>query len=245
MILNLYKKKGETPLECMERYRAEHSEIGADKMTYAGRLDPLAEGELLVLTREDCKQKDTYLGRDKEYEVDVLFGFSTDTHDVMGIIQGISQPPEIEEKKVEKLLVEFVGTFSQKYPVYSSKTVGGKPLFAYAKSGELGDIEIPEKEVTIYKLELLKISSITGADLLKKIIEDVSLVRGDFRQKEILEIWNKTLAGNSEKTYPIIKIRALVSSGTYVRLLADSLGKKLAVSALALNIVRTKIMVEK
>lgn len=72
----IYKHIGETPLEALERFRREQG-IAADvPMTYAGRLDPMAEGLLLILLGEECKNKEKYLGLDKEYEVEVLFGIT-------------------------------------------------------------------------------------------------------------------------------------------------------------------------
>lgn len=75
----IYKRIGETPLEAMEKARFNHPEWEKLPMTYAGRLDPVAEGLLLVLAGEDCKEKDKYLDLTKEYELSVLFGFETDT----------------------------------------------------------------------------------------------------------------------------------------------------------------------
>ena len=41
-VLNLYKKRGETPLECIYRFKMVNPEYADKPMTYAGRLDPLA-----------------------------------------------------------------------------------------------------------------------------------------------------------------------------------------------------------
>ena len=57
----LNKEIGETPLECMERFRLSKGLDPLLPMTYAGRLDPMAEGVLLVLVGEECKNKDKYL----------------------------------------------------------------------------------------------------------------------------------------------------------------------------------------
>ncbi len=60
-----YKELGETPLECLERMRIKHNIGQNTPMTYAGRLDPMADGLLIVLVGEECKKKDTYLGLNK------------------------------------------------------------------------------------------------------------------------------------------------------------------------------------
>src|SRR3989344_2297636 len=85
MIFELYKKEGQTPLEAMEEFRKENLEYKDQKMTYAGRLDPMAEGVLLILTGDDCKEKQKYLGLNKEYEFEILWGFQTDTYDILGL----------------------------------------------------------------------------------------------------------------------------------------------------------------
>ena len=49
-IINLYKPAGWTPLAAMEALRAVTPALAGEPMVYAGRLDPMAEGVLLVLT---------------------------------------------------------------------------------------------------------------------------------------------------------------------------------------------------
>ena len=83
-VLPVYKNAGETPLECLERVRKQHPEFIHMPITYAGRLDPMAEGVLLLLIGDECMKKDEYLNLPKEYEVTVLFGFATDTYDLLG-----------------------------------------------------------------------------------------------------------------------------------------------------------------
>ena len=80
----LEKAVGETPLSCAEAYRAEHPELSGVPLAYAGRLDPMASGKLLVLVGEECKRQTEYHNLDKEYEFSVLFGISSDTQDVLG-----------------------------------------------------------------------------------------------------------------------------------------------------------------
>ncbi len=90
----IYKNIGETPLEAIDRLRKKRPDFGVLPMTYAGRLDPLAEGLLLVLVGDDCNKKDEYLGLSKEYEMEILFGFQTDTYDLLGLLEN-----EVNERK--------------------------------------------------------------------------------------------------------------------------------------------------
>ncbi|MEK7646438.1 MAG: hypothetical protein AAB381_01975 [Patescibacteria group bacterium] len=239
--VTINKNLGETPLEALERFRAEQIALGrvelADvPMTYAGRLDPMAEGKLLILIGEECKQKEKYLGLDKTYEVEVLFGIETDTYDILGLakihLQGQS------DKKV--VTSTYIGTFTQTYPPYSSKTVDGKQLHTLARADELPE-ELPTKEVEIYSIEKLEDKKISAPDLLNLIQQRIALVKGDFRQKEIFEKWNEVLA-HSVQTFPVIKLKVTCSSGTYMRSLAQRIGKEMGMGACALSIKRTEIV---
>ncbi len=240
-VLILDKKRGETPLECLNRFKKDNPEYKDDKMTYAGRLDPLASGLLLVLVGEECKNKEKYLGLNKEYEVDVLFGFATDSYDVLGKVVNVIDDLVVVDVNYKKILTNFLGKFSQKYPAFSSKTVGGEPLFALAKSGGISEDEIPTKDVEIKSIELLNERSISKSDLEKFVKDSIALVSGDFRQEEILEFWNEAIKNTGQKEFKVISIRVSCTSGTYMRSLANEIGKKVAVPALALNIKRTKV----
>ena len=61
------KKVGETPLQALDALRVRDARFKDVKLAYAGRLDPMAEGKLLVVVGEQCKRHHLYLGLDKEY----------------------------------------------------------------------------------------------------------------------------------------------------------------------------------
>jgi tRNA pseudouridine55 synthase len=256
------KKCGQTPLECINELKKANQNMANLPITYAGRLDPLACGVLLLLVGDECLKKDEYLKLDKEYEVDVLFGFATDTYDVMGKIMNelassayqFPGPRTREDEgpdhvnwyadfvlKIKNILKNFTGKIKQSYPPYSSRPVKGRPLFVWAREGKLDEIEIPTHDVFINKIEIIGENSYLGAELLSKIKDDISSVDGDFRQKEIIELWEKNLENRKEEKFITIKLRINCGSGVYVRALVNDIGKELNIPALALNIKRTKV----
>lgn len=83
-VLIVNKKSGQTPLECLNQIKIANPALAHLPLTYAGRLDPLASGVLIVLIGDECHKKDEYLNLPKEYLVTLLFGFATDTYDLMG-----------------------------------------------------------------------------------------------------------------------------------------------------------------
>lgn len=235
------KKEGETPLEALEVFRSCHKEYKNIKMTYAGRLDPMASGLLLVLTGEEVKKKEKYLKLKKVYNFEILFGFATDTYDILGKVTKVEKL-RVSKKELEILiknnLKHFTGKFTQKYPLYSSKTVNGKPLFLYARAGRR--VKIPERIVSVKEIKILKTRIISQSKLFQNIKERIKKVKGDFRQKEIFKIWRKKLTDNPKMFY-IANFKIKCSSGVYVRGIANSLGEKIGLPTLAFRIKRTKI----
>lgn len=217
-VLKLYKNLGETPLACLERFRVEHPVYEGEKMTYAGRLDPMAEGLLIALVGEECKNKDEYLGLDKGYVFEVLLGIQSDTYDILGI-------PNFCKPKTFGL-EKFIGKKFQEYPPYSSRT------FQMARDGV--DFEPPVKEVEIYNIEKLEEREILGEQILTEVLGKIDLVHGDFRQEEIKSAWKNILENSSDK-FRVLKIKVTCSSGTYVRSICNELG------GLAYSIKRTRV----
>jgi tRNA pseudouridine55 synthase len=245
-VLKLDKKPGETPLECINRFKVENPEYEKEKMTYAGRLDPLASGVLLVLTGEECKNKEKYLNLDKEYELTILFGFSTDSMDLLGMIEdkkegAFNHLGNYKKADFEKLLKKFEKTFKQKYPRFSSKTVGGKPLFQIAKEEGIADDDIPEKEVKIKKIKFNSFGFVSKKYLRDFALESIFSVKGNFRQNMCWAKWEKTLEDFPDKNLPTLSIIVDCTSGTYMRSLAKAIGEEIGFPSLALKIKRIKI----
>jgi len=261
-VIITHKNLGETPLECLERIRKERGIDTNISMTYAGRLDPMAEGLMIILVGEECKKKDQYLGLDKTYKFEILVGFETDTHDLLGLVENVaseisnSSGPRISSPEsgrarpdhseslfssaLTSAIFDFIGTFTQKYPNFSSKTVGGKQLFQLSKDDELPSY-MPEHEVTIYNLKQTSSRTISKGELQTEILRRINLVHGDFRQEEIIQKWEEVFENTPQKSFEIISCTLSCSSGTYVRQLVADIGNKLSTPLVTYSINRTKV----
>ncbi len=261
-VIIAYKQLGETPLECLERVRLEQKIDPSIPMTYAGRLDPMACGLMILLVGEECKKKDKYLGLNKTYEFKILVGFSTDTYDLLGLVSPNTSAKEVFVRSsdllsdpesagqtipntsfafaLQEVLPKFTGTFIQKYPSFSSKTVGGKQLFQLSKDNELPE-NLPAHEVTIIKLLCTSTEVLEKEDLQKEIFRRIALVKGDFRQQEIIKRWNEVFNVSKEKEYEIISCVCECSSGTYIRQLVADISEKIKVPLVTYMINRTKV----
>lgn len=240
-VLNLYKQSGETPRERLERLRGAQPHYAHEVLSYAGRLDPMAEGVLLCLVGSANKRREAYLELDKEYVLDILFGFSTDTYDILGRVMETGDASGVAREQVIKGLNEFRGHIAQEYPPYSSKTVEGKSLFEWARQGALSSLVLPSRTVHIYNLTVTSMYKVSEKELFTYITDGVEKVQGDFRQEEIQTAWRKYLKANGTREFPCATVKIQCSSGTYMRSIAHGLGVELGVPALALHILRTKV----
>jgi tRNA pseudouridine55 synthase len=241
-ILPVYKPVGETPLDTLNRLRIEEPQYREATLGYAGRLDPMASGVLLVLVNEANTQRKEMERLDKEYLFSWIPGISTDTYDLMGMVTRI-QPPQTppSPEQMQERLKRFTGSFTQLYPPYSSARVNGKPLFYWARAGKLDSIPRPSKNVTITSLTLDRISGLSGQHLLEQLTAQIELVRGDFRQSEIIQRWQEALKPYLTHQWKEYHATCICSSGTYIRSLVDSIGTDLGIGAVTTSITRTRV----
>ena len=244
------KEVGETPLHALERARVIEHISASVPLAYAGRLDPMASGKLLILVGDECKVQERYHTLDKEYVFEVLLGVTSDTHDVLGIVE-FGTPRSSTNSEVKNVLATLTGKITLPYPHFSSKTVQGKPLHMWTLEGKLDTITIPTKTSTIYSLTHIDVRSVDAntldAEIRKKIasVETVTDERKalgrDFRRVDVLKSWESIVNGHPTQIYEIHTFRCVASSGTYMRTLASLIGKNLGTGALAYSIHRTKI----
>lgn len=247
----LDKKLGQTPLQAIDAWRLEKPAYKDIPATYAGRLDPMATGKLLVLLGEECKRQDAYRGLDKEYVIEILLDFSTDTGDVLGMPAYIGTGPIPNNNDIVRAIRAEIGTKEVPYPAFSSKTVDGKPLFLYALEGTLNSISIPTHEERIYAIKHLDTRAIGINDLRNEVMdilshaprtEELSKELGaNFRQDQISSAWQNSLSAIEDRTFVVLTLNVTCASGTYMRTLADRIASVLNTRALALSIHRTQI----
>lgn len=238
-MLSVYKPIGATPLQVVEKLKEKLPEYQSKKIGYAGRLDPMAHGVLILLIGEENKKKDQYLSLGKTYECNVLFGFSTDSYDLLGKIVKGPEKVNVNKEALRDILRDSVGKKLQEYPPFSSKTFKGKPLYRWSREDRLDEVIMPTRTIEIFSVKLLSFSSVTNDMLYSQVKERIGKVTGDFRQKEILENWKKQLRKKAE--YPVAAISVDCSSGTYIRSLANNIGNEMNTPSLAQDIFRTRV----
>ena len=220
MILLFDKRIGETMDEMISRFRQEYSIGDKTKIAYAGRLDPLAFGKIILLTDKDIYNKEKYCGKNKTYTTWIVHGIQTDTYDIMGKItdENIWEPVYNDVEDLE---------YEQQYPMYSSIYViqdgMRKPLWYYEKNN-IKVVNMPCKKVKLISSEKITDDiEISSIELLRLIKDRIDRVKKDtYRQDEIIALWQEKL--KDDNNYIISKWKFTITSGGYIRYLANQMG---------------------
>lgn len=166
------------------------------KVGHTGTLDPFATGLMIIVVGEYCKRAGEFSKLDKSYEATLRLGETSSTGDPEGeIVPGSDRKPT--EDEVRDALVPFRGVITQTPPSYSAIKIDGVRAYKLARAGKA--VEMPTREVTVHKLELLSYE------------------------------------------YPEVQILTHVSSGTYIRTLAEDIGKSLETGAYLTALRRTVV----
>lgn len=232
-----------TPYQAIEQFRSAHPEYADQKIGYAGRLDPMAEGILLCMLNEgNTTDRDHYLNLDKDYEVTALIGIETDSYDLLGMVQSVSTE-SVEPGQFKDQCAQLNGkTISQPFPPYSAQPIDGIPLYRRTRLGLPYDPKTtPTKKRTIYSCVYTGSEKMAGAELKANIKERILSVSGDFRQSEILQQWDEILKEYNKTDFILAKATIRCSSGTFIRTLVHDIGKELEVGACVYSLKRTQV----
>lgn len=242
IIVPVWKPQGWTPLAAIHALKKQHPKYQKATISYAGRLDPMAEGVLLLLVNDANKNRHLYERFAKTYEAEMVLGITTDSLDALGIITH-DDARQVYKETIVEMLAQFVGVQNQAYPIYSSRTVRGKPLYWWARNNRIAEITIPHKTIEVSTLQFLKQDAISVASLHSLVHKKIKQVTGNFRQQEILSAWDHFAETHIKQTVTRVKIRLSCSSGTYVRQLISDIGESLGCGGFALSITRTRVEV--
>jgi tRNA pseudouridine(55) synthase len=218
----IYKKVGFSPFQVLKEIKPYINEEDRSKLTFVGRLDPMAEGNIHILWSGDAQEKNNITLQDKEYKIEVLLGIKTDTDDILGLIDSV----DVEAVDFDiKVLENFIGPFHYDYPKYSS------PHIKKVLKGE--DVESKKQDGEIYGIDFLGLENVSNANLNHKIFTKLNLcqMEGDFRLDEIKLGWESFFQKN-KGGFQVLSLNVKCKRGTYMRVLSRELG------GLALSIIR-------
>ena len=143
----LNKEKGITSNQLVQKIK---KNLSLKKAGHLGTLDPMATGLMIIAVNRATKFSSYFLESDKSYYATVKLGISTDTDDALGNV--IETSDNFPTKDITyKVLNSFHGKSLQKAPYYSALKHKGKPLYKYAREGDL--ISKPPREINIFSIK--------------------------------------------------------------------------------------------
>lgn len=136
------KPMGKTSHDIVLAVRREHR---GKKVGHAGTLDPFATGLLLVLIGRATRLQRFLVELPKTYVARARLGWRSSTGDPDGELEQTGRIPATLDLPT--------GPVRQRVPMTSAVRVGGERLYRKAHRGEV--VETPEREVEVYRAELL------------------------------------------------------------------------------------------
>lgn len=218
-ILLIDKPTGITSFDVIRRLR---NKLGIKKMGHAGTLDPRATGLMIIGVGQGTKRLHEYIKLPKTYEATIRLGERRTTGDLEGEVIETAEVGEVDEEVVRTTLEDMVGVLTLPVSAYSAIKKDGVPMYkrarAAAKEGrEVDDVPIREMEVQRVTLNNIRNSTVNRT--------------------------NSSSGGESDETHRIVEIDVVfdVGSGTYIRSLAEELGRRLGYPATLASLRRTRI----
>ena len=175
------------------------------RIGHTGTLDPFATGVLVICVNRATRLVQFLTADEKEYVATMRLGFATDTGDLTGAQIGeVIDASHITAADLEAVLPRFRGVIQQTPPMYSAKKIGGQKLYELARRGET-----VERAAVTLEIKELEVSSL-------------AFRRNDSPAQDLPP------EGGTTNSFTL---RVVCSSGTYIRTLAEDIGKALNVGA--------------
>ena len=237
----LYKNSGELPFDLLKRLQNYYS----SSFFHLGNLDAFAEGIMVFMPAKYRFLERLLKKLPKEYEVHILFGFKTDTHDLLGIPSKPLVNKDSNERELLNNLKKFLEEYSKKEfqtpPKVSYKNLSSlKKLQTFKEKGVKALPVLSKKPVKMHSFKITKTYFINKKDLLLYIKSTSKKITKDYRQKDILEEYTSLYTSFPDKFF-IVVLNVKVSSGFYVRALVRDLSENLKYSAVTYKIIRKSL----
>lgn len=238
-----YKNPGESMGSALKR------ECGQDYTQFAfyNKLDPMARGCFNIVHRGDQMTGSRCCNAEKTYTCKILLGGPvTASNDYLSPIRfGCNEITEEEYfEKYDQFIQELdrlSGKHVQNPNRYAAVRIKGKPIWWWSKEGRYSEIRKayyakkgPGKQITVFSSHLSDVSVIRCYDIIEYIQN--KLYASEIDYPEFSEQWYRYKW--SRDWYLSVDVKFHVSSGTFIRELAETMGKKSGMNTLVLQITR-------
>ena len=208
-ILIIDKAAGMTSHDVVSRVRRV---LGTKRVGHTGTLDPFATGVMVILVGKATRLAQ-FLDKDtKEYIADLQFGFETDTGDATGSRRppqprSAATPPETagepDGSRSEELAAKLAATdWHSVFEKFRGEILQTPPMYSAKKIEGKKLYELARQGIEVERKPV------------KVIIQKLELMRPEIRDPR-----------------SAIRIRVVCSAGTYIRTLAEGIGREVGLGA--------------
>lgn len=242
-----YKRRYQTCLQMLDEIRREFEALRDKKMSYAGVLDPMAEGWVPILVgKEENQDRVRHTQSVKEYVVGILLGIQTDSNDLMGVVEKFESASLRRAAtlfEIVKSLEEFPSSHKQKISAFANKKYRSKPLWWYKlNEGDLPEEALVERSVQIWDREVVSMREVTREYLVEEIVAMSEVFGESFRMPKIVPSWGKFFEEVLVESFVVLEVRMTVSKGFFVREFVRDLSVQTGVPMCAHTLKRTKVL---
>lgn len=185
--------------------------VGTRRVGHTGTLDPFATGLLVICVNRATRLVQFLTGEDKAYEAVVRFGWATETGDLTG-----------------KALAEMA--------------VATPDLIAQITSTALEAAAHQLRGRILQTPPMYSAKKIGGVKLYERARQGETVERQPVKVEiKELAFGTPASAASNEQTFLDVPMRTVCTAGTYVRVLAEDLGKQLGVGAHLTELRRTRV----
>ena len=128
--------------------------LGIKKVGFAGTLDPLASGLMILATSSATRLLDLFHRLPKTYQAKIIFGQTSASFDLEAPLVINERAVAFDQTKLDQVLRKFLGKQAQVVPIFSAKKVAGQKLHLLARQGKVLE-KLPKNNIDIYSLKIL------------------------------------------------------------------------------------------
>lgn len=170
-LINIYKLPGMSSHDAVYHVR---NVTQVKRVGHTGTLDPAACGVLPICVGPATRLADYINAGPKSYRAEFLLGVTTDSGDAKGEVTSRRDASHLTEAEIRATITRFTGTIRQRPPRVSAVWIEGRRAYHLAREGK--EIEMPEREVTIYAFTPVRLQRAVHPRLLA----DITVSKGTY-----------------------------------------------------------------
>ncbi len=129
--------------------------LGTKQVGHAGTLDPMATGVLVIGVNKATKFLQYITQGKKAYHAQIRLGQVTASDDAQGEIISTSDTSNVSDQEIREFLATQIGSIMQVPTKVSAIKINGQRAYDLVREGK--EVEIPARQIDIYKLDVIEI----------------------------------------------------------------------------------------